>query len=994
MVRKTTIAGIVTFLMLTVASLDTIIAQGTVIGTVEDANTGERLTGVNMIVDELTIGTTSDASGQYRIENVPAGSYTLVARYLGYQTQRVTISVTNNQETVVQIRLQESLIELDQVIVTGAAGTVQRRAIGNTITSVKASDIVEYTPVPTMQALINGRAPGVVIMPGTGMVGGGSKIRIRGSSSINLNNDPIIFVDGIRVDNAQATGPAVQGFGSTVINRLNDFNPDDIENIEILKGASAATLYGTDASNGVIIITTKKGSLGRPQFSFTNRFGYNYLANIEDRMYENFWRFSDGRIESLNLVTLERERGKPIFEPGSLQGYNFNVSGGNQGIRYYISTDYDLENGVEPTNQMNRLSTRANISIFPIEGLDVTANVGYIMGRTDLACEAGCGGVTWGSFFSTPNHNQPGDIRRGYRSFVQESYYEYEDWQDLKRFTSSVQANYVPVSWWTHRITVGLDVVAEDNRRLLENSPVLQLQSPTSLGYLSIDRRDVTSSTFDYSGTLQFTPMSGLTSRTSYGMQYYNKKTAFVGAYGNDFALPGLRSIQAAARTSSYETYIQTATLGFFVEEQLGYNDRMFLSLGLRADDNSAFGDNYNVVIYPKASFTWVISEEDFFNVPYVSSLRLRSAYGATGQSPGPFDSYQSYVPVTGVNRTAALTPGNLGNPDLGPETTTELDLGFEGSFLDERLSVEFSYYNSKTTDAILFRQVAPSTGFAGERPVNIAEVKNYGVEILVNAIPVRTNKWRWDITTSFATNESELMSIDGDEESITLSNDFGAFHRIGYPLGSFFHHKLVSAELDANGATILSSLMCATPSGGSAPCYNGTTFVGERVYIGPSTPKFEGAFSTTVMFRNQIRLGATIDYKLGHYKYDNTRRVRGAFSIARELAYPLEYDPIDVVGYRTNYLFSGSGHISDASFARLREVSLSYIFPSSVVNRLGVNGASFTLAGRNLMTWTKYTGLDPETMFLGGARGGFVQLDQNALPQLTQVVGTFNIKF
>jgi len=993
MVKKVAIAGICAVLI-SFISLDVSFAQGIITGTVLDANTGEALPGINVIVDEFTIGSATDANGRYRIENVPAGNHTLVARFLGYQTQRLPVSVRDNEVTEINLSMRESLLELDQVIVTGAAGTVQRRAIGNTITSVKASDVVEYTPVPSMQALINGRAPGVVIMPGTGMVGGGSKIRIRGSSSINLNNDPIIFVDGIRVDNAQATGPAVQSFGSSVINRLNDFNPDDIENIEILKGASAATLYGTDASNGVILITTKKGTLGRPQFSFTNRFGYNYLANIEDRMFENFWTFPDGRIESINLVTTERERGTPIFEPGSLQGYNFNVSGGNQGIRYYLSTDYDTENGVEPTNKMNRLSTRANISIFPIDGLDVTANVGYIKGRTDLACEAGCGGVTWGSFFSSPNHALPNDIRRGYRSFVQESYYEYEDWQEINRFTTSLQANYTPISWWVNRITVGLDVVAEDNRRLLENSPIVQLQSPTTLGYLSVDKRDVSSSTFDYSGTIQLGVTPDISSRTSYGMQYYNRKTSLVGAYGNDFALPGLRSIQAAARTSSYETYFQTATLGFFVEEQLGYKDRMFLTLGARADDNSAFGENYNVVIYPKAAFTWVISEEEFFNVRHVSSMRLRAAYGATGQSPGPFDTYRSYLPVTGINRTAALTPGNLGNPDLGPETTTELDLGFEGSFLDERISVEFSYYNSKTTDAILFRQVAPSTGFAGERPVNIAEVKNYGVEILVNAIPVRNNTWRWDITGSFATNESELMSIDGEEESITLSSDFGAYHRIGYPLGAFFHHKLVGAQLDANGATILSSLMCATPSGGSAPCYNGNTFVGERVYIGPSTPKFEGAFSSSVMFRNQIRLGATIDYKLGHYKYDNTRRVRGAFSIARELAYPLEYDPIDVVGYRTNYLFSGSGHISNASFARLREVSLSYIFPGSFNNRLGINGASFTLSGRNLMTWTKYSGLDPETMFLGGARGGFVQLDQNALPQLTQIVGTFNIKF
>lgn len=994
MLYKFTLTFVIAFLLTTSGIPQELQAQGVLTGVVQDAGSGEKLTGVNVFVQELSIGSTTNVKGEYRIENVPAGTYTLVARYLGFQTAKTTVVVRNNEETGTMFSLREALIEMDQIVITGAAGTVQRRAIGSTITTVNAADVVEYTPIPSMQSLINARAPGVVIMPGTGMVGGGSKIRIRGSSSINLTNEPLVFVDGIRVDNAQATGPSTQGFGSSVINRLNDFNPEDIESIEILKGASAATLYGTDASNGVILITTKKGKLGTPQFSFTNRFGYNYLANIEDRMYVNYWTFPDGRIESINLVTTERERGTPIFEPGALQGYNLNVSGGSEGIRYFVSTDYENENGVEPSNKLKRFSTRANLSIFPVKGLDVTANVGYTKSRTDLSWEAGNGGITWGAFFSSPNHAQAGDIRRGYRSFVSESYYEYEDWQDLNRFTSSVQANYSPTSWWVNRLTVGLDVVAEDNRSLVENSPILRLQSPTTLGYITINKRDVNSATFDYSSTIQLKITPQLNSRTSYGVQYYNKKTGFVSASGSDFALPGLRSIQATARTSSSETYVQTAILGFFAEEQLGFNDRMFLTLGVRADDNSAFGENYNVVIYPKSSFTWVISEEDFFTVPLVNTMRLRVAYGSTGQSPGPFDKFRSYVPVTGINRSASLTPGNLGNPDLGPERTTELDMGLEGSFLNDRLSLEFSYYNSRTEDAILFRNIAPSTGFAGQRPENIAEVKNSGIELLVNGVVINNSKLKWDLTASLATNESELLSIDGNEQSITLSNDFGVFHRVGYPLGSFFHHKLVSAQLDAKGVPILSSLMCATPSGGSEACYNGNTFVGQRVYIGPSTPKMEGAFTSTVLFNKQIRLGVTVDYKLGHYKYDNTRRVRGAFTIARELAYPLESDPIDVTVFRNNYLFSGSGHINDASFARLREVSASYILPSELNQRLGIKGASFTLSGRNLFFISNYSGLDPETMFLGGARGGFVMLDQNALPQLSQVVGSFNIKF
>lgn len=968
-------------------------AQGTIEGSITERGTGLKLQGVNVIIDELVIGAASDQNGRFIIDNVPSGTYSIQARFLGYRTETSEVTVTDGATTTINFNLRASMIELDQVVVTGPVGGVERRAIGNTVTSVDAADVVQFNSIPNVQALINARAPGVVVMPGSGMVGSGSKIRIRGSSSINLSNDPIIYVDGVRVDNAQASGPAVQGFGSSVINRLNDFNPDDIENIEILKGAAAATLYGTDASNGVILITTKRGQISAPQFSFTSRAGVNYFGNKESRMYTNYWTFPDGRVESINLVTSERERGTPIFEPGFLQGYNLNVSGGNELIRYYLSTDYDNENGVEPTNNLERVSARANLTIFPTDGLDITANFGYTTGRTSLSREAGTGGVTWGSFYASPNHAQEGDIRRGYRSFVSESYYEYDDFQDLGRLTTSLQINYNPFDNWSNRLTIGLDVVDEDNRTILENSPVIQLQAPTSLGFISVNQREVNSTSLDYSGTVRFNLTDGITSRTSYGFQYFQSKSKFVSALGEDFALPGLRSVNAAARTTGGETFSESVSLGLFLEEQIGLNDKMFFTAGLRADDNSAFGEDFDIVFYPKAAYTWIISDEDFFNIPFVNSFRLRAAYGQTGQAPGPFARFQTYSPVTGINDQPALSPGLLGNENLGPERTTEIDLGFEGAFLDDRLSVELSYFDATTKDAILFRNVAPSTGFAGTQPVNIGEVRNWGWEIMLNAIPFQSSEFSWDFNLSFTTNDSKVIDLGG-EDSIILDSGVGVEHRVGGPLGAFYGVRLLEAELNPDGSTNQESLICATPGGGSAPCFENDNFVAERVFIGPGIPKYEGAFTTAFTFKNMLRLGATIDYKLGHYKWDATNRVRGIFGVAREVNLPLEHDPVDVVGIRGNFQYGGSAHTSDASFARLRELSLSYFIPDTVTQQLGLSSATFTLAGRNLYTTSKFSGLDPETMFLGGGRGGFVQFEQNNLPQLTQIIGTLNIRF
>ncbi|MFU8811710.1 MAG: SusC/RagA family TonB-linked outer membrane protein [Balneolaceae bacterium] len=976
------------------ASLDEVAAQGAIEGVVTERGTGTDLPGVNVVIEELTIGAPTDANGRYRIENVPAGTYTLQARFLGFRTEVQEVTVVAGQTATVNFVLRASMIELDQVIVTGPVGGVERRAIGNTITQIDAVETVRFNPIPNVQALINGRAPGVVVMPGSGMVGAGSKIRIRGSSSINLSNDPLIYVDGVRVDNAQATGPAVQGFGSSVVNRLNDFNPDDIENIEILKGAAAATLYGTDASNGVILITTKRGNIGIPQFSYTARAGANYFGNKESRMFTNYWTFPDGRVESINLVQSERERGTPIFESGFLQGHNLNVSGGNELVRYFISADYVNEDGVEPTNNLERTGARANVTIFPAEGLDITANFGYSSGRTFLGREAGTGGVTWGAFFSTPNHAQEGDIRRGYRSFVSESYYEFDDFQDLNRLTASVQINYNPFDNWQHRITLGVDEVNEDNRTILENSPIYRLQAPNSLGFIAVDRRDVTSLSVDYSSTFRYQLSNRLTTRTSYGFQYFTSRSKFVSSLGEDFALPGLRSVNAAARTTGGETFSEQVSLGIFVEEQVGFDERMFFTAGLRLDDNSSFGDNFDIVAYPKAAYTWILSNENWFNVDFINSFRFRGAFGQTGQAPGPFARFQTFNPITGINDQPALSPGLLGNEDLGPERTTEFDLGFEAALLDDRISVEVSYFDATTRDAILFRDVAPSTGFAGTQPVNIGEIRNWGWEFMINTIPIQNRQWSWDLNLSFSTNDSKVNDLGG-EETIILDSGVGVEHRLGGPLGGFYGVRLLDAQLDAQGNTIQESLICATPGGGSAPCFDGSgNFVAERVFIGPGIPKYEGAVNTSVTFRNMFRMGAVFDYKLGHYKWDATNRVRGVFGIAREVNLPLEHDPVDVVGLRNNFQFGGSAHTSPADFLRLRELTFSYFLQPDLVQSLGLRSATFTVAARNVWTTSKFSGLDPETMFLGGGRGGFVQFEQNNLPQLNQIVGTINIQF
>ncbi|HEX2168369.1 MAG TPA: carboxypeptidase-like regulatory domain-containing protein, partial [Longimicrobiales bacterium] len=260
-------------------------ATGTVRGRVVTANTARPVGEVQVSVPGTGRGTATNADGQFLLLNVPAGTHTIRAELIGYSPLEQAITVTAGETVTVELELSESAIALDELVVTGTAGGQERRAIGNVVTQVRAAEAVETALIPNVQGLLNARASNVVVMPGTGMVGTGAKIRIRGASSLALSNDPLIYVDGVRVDNAQATGPSVQAFGSSVISRWNDFNPDDIESIEVIKGPAAATLYGTEASKGVVHIITKKGKIGTPVWNFSMRQGASWFQDAEERMF-------------------------------------------------------------------------------------------------------------------------------------------------------------------------------------------------------------------------------------------------------------------------------------------------------------------------------------------------------------------------------------------------------------------------------------------------------------------------------------------------------------------------------------------------------------------------------------------------------------------------------------------------------------------------------------------------------------------------------------
>ena len=974
--------------------------QGTVGGVVVSAASGAPIPGTQIFVTGTTLGTSTDANGRFRLGGLTGDSVSLSIRRIGFAAAARMARVGDLN---LRIAINERALELSQVVVTGTAGNAEKKAIGNAVTTVQASDIVATQPVRTFQELLTGRAAGVSVIGSSGQVGSGSRIRVRGASSLSLNNDPLIYVDGVRVDNTQASGPTSQAFGSAPISRWNDFDPDDIESIEVIKGPAAATLYGTEASNGVVQIVTKRGSAGRPVWSFGTRLGANSIPGWKDRFFTNYGTIPRaGSATGLDTVTLNVRQlndslnsnfGNDIFRTGMLQEYNASVSGGSAAARYYVGGNYEENQGVEKANRLNRGTLRANVTITPSDKWSVQSSMGYTGGRTYVPYESGGGGLTWATYFASPGFlyrgRNSGNPQLGFRSGPPNIYWEaYNIFQDANRFTGSTQINHSPVKWFNHRLIVGIDRLSENNHDQGQRNDDLAAKyasfssvGGTTQGYVAIGTRDVTYNTVDYSANATYT-FGNWTSTSSAGGQYYARRSVVRAFSGTGFPASGLISLRAAAiQRTDQDDVFDNNTIGGFLQEQVSWNDRLFLTAALRADDNSAFGTNFPVVKYPKFSASYVLSEEPGIKLPsWVNTLRVRGAFGGSGLQPGAFDAIRTYNSVGGV-----VTPANAGNADLGPEKSYETELGLDAGIVDDRYGVELTYFNGYTKDAILSRQAPPSAGFPGLQFFNAGQVDRHGLEWLVRAQPIRGNKLTLDLALSGSTNAYKIKDMGGNER-VSLSGQIQ--HVVGYAPGAWWDRKVVKADKDANNRAI--NLQCDDGKGGTVACASAP-----RVFLGNSVPTYEGSFTTGLTLWQNLRINAFVDWRGGYKKLDGNRRVRcNLFSLCRENYYPSEFDAVTLAEVQggTAYTYN---LIQDASFLRFRELSASYALPGRFASYFRATRASFTVAGRNLGMSTKYKGIDPEASFNGGSRGGaFGQWEQNVLPQVRQLVTTISLNY
>lgn len=974
---------------------------GVVAGVVIDAGTLRPLDNVQVAVDGTALSALTDGAGRFRIATVPGAQVTLQLRRLGYRPASESVRVG-------QITLRISMVSapamLNEVVISGTAEPVEKRALGNSVTKIQAADVQQVAPSPGVSGLINGRAPGVVIIAGSGAIGAGPRMRIRGAGSLSLSDQPLVYVDGIRIASDVSSGPTSQAFGSGIISRLNDINPDDIENIEIVKGPAAATLYGTEANNGVVLITTKRGKAGRTVFTATARNGTNWFHNAQERIGWNYSRNPvTGNIDRWNPVDEQHKIGRELFKNGMTQNYSLGANGGTDAVRFNFTGGYANEKGIEPTNSLWRYTGNANVSVLARPNLDMNVSIGLNQQHVDVPQEAGSG-MWFAAFYGATPYTKNDSLRRGFLTAPPEAYWSATQLaQGASRSIASAAINHHLGDWFSQRLTMGTDLTQETNTSFTERMDAYESLFFTSLvtqqGSKSSTRRELNVISADYAGTFKTPLTKGIRANTSLGAQFFRRNTYNLTAGGQNFPVSGLSTVNATGGTpSAGESYVANSTLGFYAQEQLSVGERLFLTAALRVDNNSAFGSNFSWIKYPKVQGSWVINEESWFGkvgfLKPINELKLRAAYGETGQQPATNSALRTFTPTSTADGSG-VSPNSIGNPDLRPERAREFEFGFDASAFQNRVSAEFSMYRRDTKDAILSQSVAPSSGFAGSRFTNVAEIRSQGVELQLRSNLIDRNNFNLEVTLNASHNTNEVMSI-GAEPGTPLEQQFigtGAIrHQVGYPVGSFWELKVLSAEFDPATPGRTRNALCADGKGGSTPCLNAAgQAIAPRVYMGRGDSPNEGSFSSTATFFKRLRLYALVDYKNGNIQFDNDYRIRcQIYYRCMANLEPLKADPKLIAQYNTSNILRTTFY-SDAGYAKLREVSASYVVPGRYAQLLKATAATMTLSARNLKTWTKWSSVDPESFWTVEQ---FARTAQAQVPPLQQVLLSMNITF
>ena len=995
--------------------------QSSVGGVVTDEATGQPLEAARVLLTGANRIEATNQEGRYLFRNVAPGSYAVRVLRLGYRPATDSANVAPGEAVTLDFALAGAPVQLDEIVTT-ATGEQRKLEVGNVVATIDAARITEESPIAEFGNLLSGRAAGVQVQKSGGTTGTGTRIRIRGSNSVSLSNEPLYYIDGIRMESGASSGTLdIGGFGQgagAAPSRINDLNPEDIESIEIVKGPAAATLYGIQASNGVVRITTKRGRAGKARWNLYSELGAvrdhnTYPINFNGRDSTQATGIDEGwdgfcvvqfELEGLCTQTAVSQF-SPLDDPftsplkaGLRQQYGANVSGGTEQLTYYLSGDYENEDGVYRLpafeedsvletrgtipdhqirpNTLERVSLRANLGANVSADADIQANVGYISSDARFVENDNSFLTITGSAEAS---GLPEDVNRGW-FFIPAELFAQRNTQSTERFISGLTGNWRPLSWLTTRATLGYDVTNRQDVQFWPTGQVADyLENRAGLKY--DNRFQITQTSVDLAASARFKLSPSLGSKTSVGGQFYRDYAT--GTFTTGRGLPaGSETVTGAGSTEARDTTVESRSLGTYVEQEFAVKERLYVTGALRFDDNSAFGENFDATVYPKASVSWLVSEEPFFNQDgFISTFRLRGALGVSGQQPGTTDALRYFTPVAGKRGGVAgtgITFGSLGNQDLKPERSREFEVGFDASILGDRVGLEFTYYNKRTRDALVQRNVAPSIGASEFQFFNLGEVKNSGFEVAINTRLIDTRSVAWDVALSGSVYDNELVELGEGVEPIIFG--FGLQrHAEGYPLGGYWARPILGFD-DANANGIIEV---------------GEVTVGdEAVFRGRALPNKEASLNSALtLFGGRLRVGTQFDYRGGHY-LDNAIESFRCTPVLNCRGLVDRTAPLEEQARASAVLNEATewGYYEPAWFIKLRELSLTLFAPDDWARRFRASRLSLTLAGRNLWTITDYSGVDPEVNAF--AQDNFATSDFESQPQVQYWTARLNIGF
>lgn len=921
---------------------------GTINGRVVSAETDQPMPSTQVFLVGTALGTLTGANGQFVIPNITPGTYRLRAERIGSRAVEQEVTVAAGQTQTINFQLRTEALGLDEIVVTGTAVAARKREVGNSVAAVNVAQLPQQ-PVSVDQVL-QGRSPGINVLQNSANVGGAAQIRLRGNVSVTMSNQPIIYVDGVRIRgdgyarNLPPTGSDLRS-NNDIAGPLGDINPADIERIEVVKGPAATTLYGTEAAAGVIQIFTKSGHTGKPQWTFELDQGFQKALPFGPDPSEappgdtlgvklpdgTFLRHAPGYSDaggSSKYLFID-----PWLRTAYRQRYSGSVGGGGQGLRYFVSGTYENNEGVLPNDQEKKTSIRGNFTFNPLPRLEATWNTTYTnhdLWNTPAGNNAE--GLTLNAF--RRDRNYASDDRRE----AVEAVLPWELTTNINHLISGGTVTFSPMDNFTHRLTVGLDFTQLENRSL---RPFGFRQEPT--GILS-DRRYVYQTlTADYAGNFNLALSEAMRMTFSWGGQAVSTETRETSAFGQNFPGPGQPTVSNAGTTLGFEARQRVVNAGFFLQDLFALHDRYFITAGVRVDGNSAFGQDLGLQAYPKLSVSYVLSDEPFFP-RNLGQVKLRGAWGQSGRAPGAFDAVKTWNAV-GWGGQPAFYPQNIGSPTLGPERTTELELGSDISILNDRLSGEFTWYHRLTTDALFSVRQTPSQGLWDAQLSNVGKIRNSGVELAIRGQPIRTPQVTWEIGGSVATNFSEVVTLGG-----------AAPFSIG---GSGW-------VVEGQPAPVIRNRCVTNPNEKAEP------IIADDCNFGPNLPTHTYGVNTMLTLPAGISISARGEYQGGSYISDGA----GFNAVQRSVIWPGCYDAYRLRDAgRSNELTAlqrarciNIGQLNEgffvypARFFKVREVSASIPIPTGLIPR--ATSARLTLSGANVWKWvTKdFPVFDPET--------------------------------